>query len=60
MDEELKKLFFSAIDNFPPERQDAAQRWLKESGIGESCRATDRGCRGGAAVRAPVGILARA
>ncbi|HMF25797.1 MAG TPA: hypothetical protein VKG24_27225 [Pseudolabrys sp.] len=30
MDEELKKLFFSAIDNFPPERQDAAQRWLKE------------------------------
>ena len=30
MDEELKKLFFSAIDNFPPERQEAAQRWLKE------------------------------
>jgi hypothetical protein len=30
MDEELKNLFFSAIDNFPLERQDAAQRWLKE------------------------------
>jgi hypothetical protein len=30
MDEELKDLFFGAIGNFPPERQDAAQRWLKE------------------------------
>lgn len=30
MDEELRALFFSAIDSFPPERQTAAQRWLKE------------------------------
>jgi hypothetical protein len=30
MDEELKDLFFDAIGNFPPERQDAAQSWLKE------------------------------
>jgi hypothetical protein len=30
MDEELKNLFFGAINNFPPERQGAAQRWLKE------------------------------
>ena len=30
MDDELKNLFFGAIGNFPPERQDAAQRWLKE------------------------------
>ena len=30
MYEELKDLFFGAIGNFPPERQDAAQRWLKE------------------------------
>jgi len=30
MDEELRDLFFSAIDSFPPERQTAAQRWLKE------------------------------
>jgi hypothetical protein len=30
MDDELKDLFFDAIDNFPPEHQDAAQRWLKK------------------------------
>ena len=30
MDEELKDLLFGAIGNFPPERQDAAQRWPKE------------------------------
>ena len=30
MDDELKKLFFGAIGNFPPECRDAAQRWLKE------------------------------
>jgi len=30
MDDELKELFFDAIDKFPPERQDAAQRWLNE------------------------------
>jgi hypothetical protein len=30
MDKELKDLFFGAIDYFPPDRQDAAQRWLKE------------------------------
>jgi hypothetical protein len=30
MDEDVKSLFFSAIDHFPPERQGAAQRWLKE------------------------------
>ena len=29
MDDELKDLFFGAIGNFPLERQDAAQRWLK-------------------------------
>jgi hypothetical protein len=37
MDDELKNLFFDAINNFPPERQDAAQRWLKKDGTGESC-----------------------
>jgi tRNA U34 5-methylaminomethyl-2-thiouridine-forming methyltransferase MnmC len=30
MDEELKNLFFEAIEHFPLERQGAAQRWLKE------------------------------
>jgi hypothetical protein len=30
MDDELKELFFDAIDNFPPEQQDAAQRWLNK------------------------------
>ncbi|MGB9040841.1 MAG: hypothetical protein WCC81_00035 [Pseudolabrys sp.] len=25
-----KELFFDAIDNFPPEQQDAAQRWLNK------------------------------
>lgn len=30
MDDELKVLFFDAIDFFPPEHQDAAQRWLKK------------------------------
>jgi len=30
MDDELKDLFFGAIDNFPPEHQGAAQQWLKE------------------------------
>lgn len=30
MDEELKNLFFGAIEHFPLERQVAAQRWLKE------------------------------
>src|SRR5262249_35041782 len=30
LDEELKDLFVGAIGNFPPGRQDGAQRWLKE------------------------------
>jgi len=30
MDEELKDLFLGAIDTFPREHQDAAQKWLKE------------------------------
>jgi hypothetical protein len=30
MDDELKNLFFGAIGSFPPDHQDAAQRWLKE------------------------------
>lgn len=30
MDNELKDLFFDAIDNFPPEQQDAAQKWLQQ------------------------------
>ena len=29
MDDELKDLFFGAIEHFPLERRDAAQRWLK-------------------------------
>ena len=28
MDDELKDLFFDAIDHFPLEQRDAAQRWL--------------------------------
>ena len=30
MDDELKDLFFDAIDHFPLEQRDAAQRWLKK------------------------------
>jgi len=30
MDEELQSLFLRAIDTLPPERQEAAQKWLKE------------------------------
>ena len=29
MDDELKDLFFDAIDHFPLEQRDATQRWLK-------------------------------
>jgi len=28
MDDELKDLFFDAIDHFPLEQRDAAQRWI--------------------------------
>jgi hypothetical protein len=30
MDDELKDLFFDAIDHFPLEQRDAAQRWLSQ------------------------------
>ena len=30
MDDELKDLFFDAIDHFPLEQRDAAQWWLKK------------------------------
>ena len=30
MDDELKDLFFDAIDHFPLEQRDAAQRWLNK------------------------------
>ncbi|MFZ0624620.1 MAG: hypothetical protein WAM76_21785 [Pseudolabrys sp.] len=30
MDDELKDLFFGAIEHFPLEQRDAAQRWLKK------------------------------
>jgi len=30
MDDELKDLFFGAIDHFPLEQRDPAQRWLKK------------------------------
>jgi hypothetical protein len=30
MDDELKDMFFDAIDHFPLEQRDAAQRWLKK------------------------------
>jgi hypothetical protein len=30
MDDELKDLFFDAIDHFPLEQRDAAQRWIEK------------------------------
>jgi hypothetical protein len=47
MDDELKDLFFDAVDHFPLEQLDAAQRWLKKRVVpGESC-GTANGRRGG-------------
>jgi len=33
MDDELKDLFFDAIDRFPLKQRDAAQRWLEKKAV---------------------------
>ena len=54
MDDELKDLFFDAIEHFPLEQRDTAQRWLEESGLGESCGAANGRHGGGVTGRAQL------
>ena len=54
MDDELKDLFFDAIDHFPLEQRDAAQRWLNNRVVLAKLRSSNSRSGGRVASRAQL------